>query len=864
MAMTATAAPTFDTGNPVSFFTNVANGMLALSTTSWFQSSPSNYLATYYGLNYPFPITISRFGEVSGLTNAPYFGLTNQIPNFGIGNIPVLVNGQFVYTPAIQRLLQLAANIYDTTTNKAIALGEDFPSVFRPTFLVTNESGFKNVYINGYEVVGSVSGLADPRFVQPIDAAILALGSNGANYTNGANVYGVPWIIGAKQGFPNFNEFSMENIVQISRKLQLTRTTNVVSQNIGGLAAKLTGTNQMYIFSITNYLGVECWNSYTNDYTNAVQIVVQDNVSMVLTNALVSFPVNYSLVVSTNINIWPGTGGWPGGAPAANSFVIPLSANLAILPNSVYRFASDSFVDVNSIPPPGFDTNVVPSITELPHFGLMATNRLRVIMLDGNHVIDYVQFAGPDSSRDLNAELADPSSTGAPAYLWSTNLVPNTLVPYGVANQISVSSGVANLVTPPDGGQWSAPPGFPANLPATLSSEAAFFHGFISPNSIYMVNGVNYTNTALVMQTPFTPTRTSVQYISWQANDPLVHYIASDLKYSGAESGLSSGIALFDSVSPPILPDVGRLNARYQPWGVNNEMAGFPNVDTNAFNIAYKDPLMWQSDDWDFPPNKLPAISSIGQVHRGTPWQTVYLKAANVLGANDTWWRWTGDANIYDAANSAPVQDRHLASLLTSLFNINNVESLFPVNNSNPNDWQGLLNGLTVWTNTLPNNQMHFWVVPQFVAQVISSNSLQASAIVNAVQTARTAQAGRIFHDIADILGTPQLSEQSPFLNWNSSVQQQYGISDEAYEIIPSQLLARLRTDSMGSVAFTDSQQLVHFTGDDGHAYAIQTSSDLVNWASISTNQPVNGVFSFTNSLNPNANQQFYRSVLLP
>ena len=43
------------------------------------------------------------------------------------------------------------------------------------------------------------------------------------------NVYGVPWIIGAKKGFPNFNEFEMENIFQLTRKLQLTRPNTTVN-----------------------------------------------------------------------------------------------------------------------------------------------------------------------------------------------------------------------------------------------------------------------------------------------------------------------------------------------------------------------------------------------------------------------------------------------------------------------------------------------------------------------------------------------------------------------------------------------------------------------------------------------------------
>jgi hypothetical protein len=33
--------------------------------------------------------------------------------SFGVTNIPIYVNGQMVYTPAENRLLQLAANVYD-------------------------------------------------------------------------------------------------------------------------------------------------------------------------------------------------------------------------------------------------------------------------------------------------------------------------------------------------------------------------------------------------------------------------------------------------------------------------------------------------------------------------------------------------------------------------------------------------------------------------------------------------------------------------------------------------------------------------------------------------------------------------------
>ncbi len=58
------------------------------------------------------------------------------------------MNSNFVYRPAVQRVLQLAANIYDATTNNTFALGKDFPTVFRPLFQAEQSNG--NVFVNGY------------------------------------------------------------------------------------------------------------------------------------------------------------------------------------------------------------------------------------------------------------------------------------------------------------------------------------------------------------------------------------------------------------------------------------------------------------------------------------------------------------------------------------------------------------------------------------------------------------------------------------------------------------------------------------------------------------------------------------------
>jgi hypothetical protein len=206
-----------------------------------------------------------------------------------------------------------------------------------------------------------------------------------------------------------------------------------------------------------------------------------------------------------------------------------------------------------------------------------------------------------------------------------------------------------------------------------------------------------------------------------------------------------------------------------------------------------------------------------------------------------------------------------MVSMLAALLNTNDLRSLFSLNNPNPNAWLVLLDGLTTLTNDLPDSfgLSRGVVPPQFGTLVISSNSPQASAIVNAIQSARIGQPGQLFRDVGDILVIPQLTEQSPFLNWNDGVQSSNGISDEAYEIIPSQLLSLLRADSIGSIASVNGQMLVQFSGYDGHAYAIEVSSDLINWVSISTNSPANEAFNFTITAPVNSGPQFYRSVLL-
>jgi hypothetical protein len=802
---------------------------------------------------------------------------------FGVTNIPVCSNGVFVYTPAVQRLLQLSANIYDACNTNI------FPVVFRPLF--ANDAS-SNLFIIGYTQVTNVSGVNDPQLSPPYEMTQLS-GAIGQPIVNGSgpiNVYGVPWIIGAKKGLPGFNQFSMITAAQVTRKLQVSRTTT-------DPATATYWTNQMYVFGFSNSVGISFWNSYASNYPRPLTVYVQDLVFMTLTNdvnvwsGFTNLTIN-SLPVGVGYTIpaWPGSqwsGAPPNALPRANSFFTN-NWGFYFLPPSIYRFNSATFDPLGSLNGSLFETTT-PPLRQLPPFGLAVTNYLQAFVLDGNNVIDYVQLRAPVTQANLNSVLADPNYPSPPFtyYQWSTNAYrpPAAAPPYGVINQLWVSSHPSSA--PAAGGQWStAPTVIPGDT--TPPAEAAFFNGFFVPSFQYA--GQIYHNNELAIQAPYTPSRTIYTSFLLQANDPLVHYLASDLNSQIGAQAIWANKAVQiqnglwyrsdDSINQPLpTPPTTPTGGRYQPWGQGKQMAALSsNVDTNAYNLAYRDPLVWGSDSWNFPTNLLASLVGLGQVHRGTPWQTVDLKSTNILFAKNslnqnigtnTWANWTGDlqrdslsGQYLDAALMAPVNDWRLASLLMPLLNTNDATQLFSVNDANIADWQNVLNGLTVYSNStaFPSST----VPPTFDTYVMASNSSQSLIIAAGTASARASQPNPSFYSIGDVLAAPELTVNSPWLNTINSQQLKYGITDAAYEAIPAQLLPLLRPDSFGTLTPTNGGWNLTFSGADGYDYALQTSTNLVDWSSVSTNSPVQGGFIVPVSPSAGSQNQFFRSVLLP
>ena len=115
-------------------------------------------------------------------------------------------------------------------------------------------------------------------------------------------------------------------------------------------------------------------------------------------------------------------------------------------------------------------------------------------------------------------------------------------------------------------------------------------------------------------------------------NDPLVHYTLEDLRPgplwlvsrgAGKVPGLNSN--LFGSNVKVAMGQ--RKPLTFAPWGKAPLYAGAAPSGAYATDPRFKDPGIQRSDDWDFPVHTLPTLGWLGRIHRGTPWQTVYLKS---------------------------------------------------------------------------------------------------------------------------------------------------------------------------------------------------------------------------------------------
>ena len=775
--------------------------------------------------------------------------------NFTVTNIEIYPTNY--YTPNVNRLFQLAANIYDAANTRTNTTYPFLPSVFRPFF---RRDAFDRVFIAGY---GQVDSDADAWLGTATAPFPVVLGFNNAAiplYTQAISpiesqeplVTGIPFIIGAKKGLPNFNEFAMQTQAMLTRKLQFQRS--------GTGANNIDKTNQMYVFSLTNTFGIEAWNSYTSTYPRNLQVHMDAVMVAIITNELGTQILSNAVTYSPSIASQTGWEGFGGNTPY--SFRAAIS-NFLFLTNCMY---SDS-LHVFETPPGTFEQS--PGFP-VPHWYLSLRPMIRYALVDisplGRRIVDYVSLDAPQPATDLLGLACsdggcgphyqqDNASSGA---VWCTNRsdLAVTTPTYGILHQIDVALGTAVSTN------WPS---------ASHQNDIDFFRTQFGMGALYNPSGqYSISNT---FDCPFAPTRQISLYTSWQANDPLVHYTVYDLiDRFRLSPGSAIGTMTFelDTINSSPMNDLGGfafgtsgvgsgfglpvgaptpLNLHYRPWG------GFPNnsgdtpLPTN-WRLEVKDPLLTRSDGWDFPTNKYPNVGWLGRVHRGTPWQTVYMKSPTI--DTNTWMQWTGDTllitnlgqistsimPLYDPTKplvnvtgqllpvgvdcdykfSYPANDRVIFDLFTTAFNDNAARGRMSVNQKNLAAWSAVLGGVVTLRNTSPDDpRLLKFTGPQYSSVVIppagAYNPLNTNAwpalvhiLYGINMTRATNFYGGVFHHVGDVLATPELSVASPFLNQGVAtdpntggrykLQYTSGIGEEAYERIPQQIMGLLQCDN--------------------------------------------------------------------
>jgi len=322
---------------------------------------------------------------------------------------------------------------------------------------------------------------------------------------------------------------------------------------------------------------------------------------------------------------------------------------------------------------------------------------------------------------------------------------------------------------------------------------------------------------------PFAPTRNLYFYTSWKANDPLVHYTIGDLTPMGANK-TNAFIPDTPNLAATTIKNIGAVNDRYEPWGGYGAANG---SSPTLYNLAVKDPQVHKPSDWDFPTNKYANLGWLGRVHRGTPWQTVYLKSPPT--DLQTWQHWSGNGqfmrnigqidtnrvplgNVFpDAGLTIPTNDWRLLDIFTTGFNDNSTLGRLNINQTNLAAWSAILGGVITLTNTLSDADIGanpLGVTPQFAPLIInpagyydlSNTNVPVPPlvrIVNAINNVRATNNGAraVFDHLGDLLATPELTVSSPFLNTNTANLLNSGITDAAYERIPQQILGLINCD---------------------------------------------------------------------
>ena len=362
------------------------------------------------------------------------------------------------------------------------------------------------------------------------------------------------------------------------------------------------------------------------------------------------------------------------------------------------------------------------------------------------------------------------------------------------SGQIASSTPIANMgSSTPFTSYWNpapAGPGLPSigvlnQISNGIRNDTYFASELIPPtNNQNILNSNLYFSCSNYMTPTFPPQPTNGAYAqTLLVNDPLVHYTVGDLT---APSGDGSQILSY--------------NDRYEAWPYNNTWA---QQQTIGANMTFKDPQVFSSDSWNFPTNLFPSVGWLGRVHRGTPWQTVFLKAdpSPVSSTGVPLYLSSWSNTWVSTADTYPTNDYILLDLFTAAPNDSAARGLLSVNQTNNAPWYAVLAGVAINTNVTnphmspPAPGPSLWLDPTNVTPLLDGPG--------GINLTRNLQPDQVFHSTASLFNTPLLTTGSPFLPGPAGA-----YNDEQVEAIPQQVAGLLKLGQPQFVIYGYGQAL--------------------------------------------------------
>lgn len=787
--------------NGVTTLSNLVAGITTPDVGTPIANTLPTWLRTKVNLNYdntpqlvggpytPASTNLTNWAPITFFTNAAdlllrsqefpvtnFNGITVAYNHFGITNIPIYnsVIPGIQYTAQIHRMLQLAANIYDdinATNWQASGYGTNilYPHIYRPLFSATNIGSVGLVYITGYQQMGpaEIKNWCVNGGIQPINGFrnindITGIASDSRT-TAGANIWGIPWIVAAAKGFPTFNRFSMAESFAMTRDLIFYKIDPTT-------AGKPNYTNEFYQMALTNVSGLDAWNSSALTFKIPLRIVASNLLTITITNNGIG-AAGYGYTTNFT-NVFPGSGYITTNNWVGKTFLPMFQNTTTPLPLGYYSTVLHTYTNMSSISNEETFVSLGKQEAELEQttypeydWSMIISNKVFYWVCDNNYnVLDFVNIGPVVVSNNLTAQIitnVSPKGVGGQqpgAKYWNIGTptgVPTVLAPGALQQIVDAETGDSTFA-------------------AVLNGQTKPPTNWYGPGNLY-------------------PTVYITNKYEWVANDPLVHYTPDDLSWPG--SGISTPVPAFSPNAYFLAGDnVGLQSTRYQPWGSGTVP---PGVDRNLLRSSYQDALITSSDAWVFPTNEFPSVGWLGRVHRGTPWQTVYMKSGTPsLGGWNDWV--TAPIDTRNAISETnPTNDWRLFDLFTAAPNDNALRGALSVNQTNDAAWAAVFGGVIALTNGTggfpinPTNDINYMMDSNGVGiNLLRSNVLGTQALL---------------HHVGEILAAPSLTVDSPAA---TSPTWADGVPDYVSEAIPQQTLGLLKVGYPQFVIYSWGQAL--------------------------------------------------------